>query len=54
MALESGTYINSLVSTNPAATDGLSQADDHMRLIKSTIKNTFPNVSGAINATTQR
>lgn len=48
MALETGTYIDSLVSTNPVATDGLSQADDHMRLIKSTIKATFPNVAGAM------
>lgn len=51
MALETGTYINSLVATNPAATDGLAQADDHMRLIKSTIKATFPNLTGAVNAT---
>lgn len=50
MALESGTYIDSLVSTNPVATDGLSQADDHMRLIKATIKNTFPNMTGALTA----
>jgi len=51
MALETGTYINSLVATNPAATDGLAAADDHMRLIKSTIKATFPNITGAIDAT---
>jgi len=51
MALETGTYINSLNASNPTATDALSQADDHMRLIKSTIKATFPNVSGAITAT---
>lgn len=51
MALETGTYINSLVATNPAATDGLQQADDHLRLIKSTIKATFPNLDGAMNAT---
>jgi hypothetical protein len=51
MALESGTYINSLVATNPAATDALAAADDHMRLIKSTIKNTFPNIDAAITAT---
>lgn len=51
MALETGTYINSLVATNPAATDGLAQADDHMRLIKSTIKATFPSITGAVNAT---
>jgi len=48
MALESGTYINSLDANNPATTDGLSQADDHMRLIKSTVKSTFPNMSGAV------
>lgn len=51
MGLETGTYISDLVVTNPAATDGLAQADDHLRLIKSTIKNTFPNITGAISAT---
>lgn len=51
MALESGTYIDSLTVTNPAATDGLSQADDHLRLIKSTIKASFPNITGAMTAT---
>ena len=51
MALESGTYIDSLVSTNPAATDGLAQADDHMRLIKATILASFPNIAGAMTAT---
>ena len=51
MALETGTYISDLVSANPVATDGLSQADDHLRLIKSTILATFPSVTGAINST---
>jgi hypothetical protein len=51
MALETGTYIDSLVVTNPAATDALSQADEHLRLLKSTIKATFPNVAGAITGT---
>lgn len=51
MALESGTYIDSLVATNPTGTDDRSQGDDHLRLIKSTIKNTFPNVTGAVTAT---
>ena len=51
MALESGTYINSLNVSNPAATDGLGQADDHMRLIKSTIKSTFPSITGAVTTT---
>ena len=51
MALETGTYIDSLVVTNPAATDALSQADEHLRLLKSTIKATFPNVDAAVTAT---
>ena len=48
MALESATYISDLVSTNPTSSDGLSQGDDHLRLLKSTVKATFPNVSGAV------
>ena len=51
MALETGTYINSLNASNPAATDALAQADDHLRLIKATLKATFPNVTGAVTAT---
>jgi hypothetical protein len=50
MALESGTYINSLNASNPASTDGLGQADDHLRLIKSTLLATLPNVAGAVTA----
>jgi hypothetical protein len=50
MGLETGTYLDALVPTNPASTDGLSQADDHLRLIKSTLTNTFPNITGAVNA----
>ncbi len=45
MPLETGTYINSLVVTNPLNTDLISECDDHLRLIKSTLKNTFPDVS---------
>lgn len=51
MGLETGTYLDALVPTNPASTDGLAQADDHIRLIKSTIKNTFPNLTGPVTAT---
>jgi microcystin-dependent protein len=51
MALETGTYINSLNASNPVSTDGLSQADDHLRLIKSTIKSTFPSIDGAVTST---
>ena len=51
MPLETGTYIDSLNVSNPAATDVVEKADDHLRLIKSTIKNTFPNITGAVTAT---
>lgn len=51
MALETGTHIDDLVPSNPASTDGLAQADDHIRLLKATIKATFPSVTGAITAT---
>ena len=51
MGLESGTYIDSLNSSNPAAGDAVNEGDDHLRLIKSTVKATFPNVSGAVTAT---
>ena len=50
MPLEVASYINGLVSTNPVSTDGLSQADDHLRLIKATIKNTFPNITSVVTA----
>lgn len=50
MPVETATYISDLVSTNPLSTDGLGQADDHLRLIKSVIKATFPNVNGPVSA----
>lgn len=47
MALETATYIADLVTTNPVgATDPISQGDDHLRLIKSTLQATFPNMAG--------
>lgn len=51
MALETGTYVSDLVPSNPVASDGLSQTDDHLRLIKAVLKNTFPNITGALTET---
>lgn len=51
MGLETGTYISDLVSANPLSTDPKSQGDDHLRFIKSTVKATFPNVTGAVTGT---
>jgi microcystin-dependent protein len=49
--LETATHINGLDPANPASGDVVSQGDDHLRLIKSTLRNTFPNVTGAVTAT---
>ena len=51
MALETATLISDLNSSNPTATDGLAQADDHIRLIKAVLQSTFPNINAAITAT---
>lgn len=51
MALESASYIDGLVPANPSSTDSVSQADDHLRLLKSVIKNTFPNITGPLTVT---
>ena len=52
MGLETGTYISDLVATNPVnATDVVGEGDDHLRLIKSTILNTFPSVTGEVSLT---
>lgn len=51
MSLETSTYINGLVTSNPTSSDPVSQGDDHIKLIKSTIKNTFPNVTNAVTTT---
>lgn len=51
MPLETASYIKQLDVNNPAATDFLAQADDHLRLIKTVLKNTFPNLDGPVTAT---
>ena len=48
MALESASFINGLSPANPTSTDPVRQGDDHIRLIKATLKNTFPNITGAV------
>jgi len=51
MGLETATYISGLNASNPVhATDQVGEGDDHIRLIKSTLLNTFPNVTGAMTA----
>jgi hypothetical protein len=40
MALESATYINGLVETNPTSSDNISDGDNHIRLVKAVVKAT--------------
>ena len=48
MSLETGSYINDLVITNPTASDAKSQGDDHIRMIKAALKETLNGFTGAI------
>lgn len=51
MPIESANFIADLNPTNPASPDLVSTSDDHLRLIKQSLKNTFPNLNGAVTAT---
>lgn len=51
MALESVTYLNDLVVTNPTATDLRSQGDDHLRNIKIALATLLAAVPGANEGT---
>jgi hypothetical protein len=51
MSLETTTYIDGLITTSPTGSDQKREGDNHIRLLKSTIKNTFPNITGAVTAT---
>jgi hypothetical protein len=48
MALETATFINQLNPANPSPTDLIGQGDDHIRLLKSVLQETFPNITGAV------
>jgi len=50
MALETATYVDALVTSNPDGADARSTADDHLRLIKAVLKRSFPMVGGAVSA----
>lgn len=47
MSLESATYISQLSTSDPPGGDPRSQGDDHLRLIKQVLQNTFPTASKA-------
>lgn len=47
MPIETANFITQLDPTNPAAPDLLADTDNHLRMIKQVLKNSFPNMSGA-------
>lgn len=51
MGLETGDYISDLNAANPLGTDAKSQGDDHLRLVKKVVKQSFPNVNAAVTGT---
>lgn len=51
MAIETATYISDLNVSNPPGSDPVGQADDHIRLLKSALKSTFPNITGPVTST---
>lgn len=51
MGLEAGEFIKDLVANWPLPTDKRREGDDHLRLIKKVLKNTFPNLNAAVTAT---
>jgi hypothetical protein len=51
MPIETATFLQDLNSAYPSHTDGLAQADSHLRLIKTVLDNTFPNLTAAVTGT---
>lgn len=48
MTVETALYPSQLDNSLPLAADLISEGDDHIRLVKTVFKTTFPNVAGAI------
>lgn len=48
MSVETATYIASLDSTKPSGSDAKSEGDNHLRLLKSVLQATFPNLSAPV------
>ena len=50
MTIESATYVDELDASYPETGTVVSDGDNHLRLIKTVLKASFPNVSGAVAA----
>lgn len=51
MAIESATFLTQLVPSNPPAGDPVANAADHLRLIKSVLQASLPNINATVTAT---
>jgi hypothetical protein len=49
MPLESASWIDDLVETNPVSNDPVSQGDDHLRMLKRVLRDTFPGANHAFH-----
>ena len=47
MALETANWVTQLVQTNPVDGDPVGEGDDHLRMVKTVLKNSFPSTSTA-------
>lgn len=50
MPVEQAQYLDTLTPEWPLGTDPQKDGDDHIRMIKQVLQNTFPNLNGAVNA----
>ncbi len=48
MTIETATFVDDLNPALPAGTDDRSEGDNHIRLVKAVLQNTFPNITGAV------
>jgi len=53
MTVESVNLISDLDQNNPAGGDSIAEGDDHIRNIKRSLKNTFPNINDPVTATAE-
>ncbi len=45
MALETANWVTQLVDTNPESDDAVGFGDNHLRMVKTVLKNSFPSTS---------
>lgn len=54
MPLETGSFIGDLTATNPTSSDPVGQGDDHLRLIKTCLQGSMPNMGSVIGQVRQQ